>query len=80
MDAGSWHCTGDGDQDNPQEKEMQKSKMIFWGDLTNSWEKKGIDRQRRKIYPTECRIIKNSKEKKKKAFLPKWSMQRNRGK
>ena len=24
MDGGSWHCTGDKDQDHPQEKEMQK--------------------------------------------------------
>ena len=23
----SWHCTGDRDQDHPQEKEMKKSKM-----------------------------------------------------
>ena len=27
MDGGSWHCTGGGDQDHPQEKEMQKGKM-----------------------------------------------------
>ena len=27
MDGGSWHCTGDSDQDHPQEKEMQKGKM-----------------------------------------------------
>ena len=27
MDGGLWHCTGDRDQDHPQEKEMQKSKM-----------------------------------------------------
>ena len=27
MDGGSWHCIGDRDQDHPQEKEMQKSKM-----------------------------------------------------
>ena len=27
MDGGSWHCTGDRNQDYPQEKEMQKSKM-----------------------------------------------------
>ena len=31
MDGGSWHCTGDGNQDDPQEKEMQKSKMAVWG-------------------------------------------------
>ena len=33
MDAGSWHCTGGSDQDHPQEKEMQKGKMVVWGAL-----------------------------------------------
>ena len=28
MDECSWHCTGGGDQDHPQEKEMQKGKMV----------------------------------------------------
>ena len=40
MDGGSWHCTGGSDQDHPQEKEMQKGKMVVWEGLTNSWEKK----------------------------------------
>ena len=40
MDGGSWHCTGDRDQDHPHGKEMQKSKMAVWGGLTNSCEKK----------------------------------------
>jgi len=40
MDRGLWHCTGGGDQDHLQEKEMQKGKMVVWEDLTNSWEKK----------------------------------------
>ena len=48
IDRGSWHCTGDRDQDHPQEKEMQKSKMAVWGGLTNSCEKKGGEKQRRK--------------------------------
>ena len=30
MDGGSWHCTGDSDQDHPQEKEMKKSKTAVW--------------------------------------------------
>ena len=34
------HCTGDRDQDHPQENEMQKSKMAVWGGLTNNCEKK----------------------------------------
>ena len=56
--------TGDRDQDRTQENEMQKGKMVVWGGLTNSWEKKRSKRQRRKgkIYPFECRIPKNSKE------------------
>ena len=33
MDGGSWHCTGGGDQDHPQQKEMQKDKMVVWGGL-----------------------------------------------
>ena len=40
--------------------------MAVWGGLTNSWEKKRSKRQRRKgkIYPSECRVPKKSKEKK----------------
>ena len=45
-------------------KEMQKSKMAVWGGLTNSCEKKRSKKHRRKgkIYPFECRVPKNSKE------------------
>jgi len=39
MDRGSWHYTEGRDQDHPQEKEMQKGKMVVWRGLTNSWEK-----------------------------------------
>ena len=28
MDGGSWHYTGDRDQNHPQEKEMQKNKIV----------------------------------------------------
>ena len=64
MGGGSWHCTRDKKQDHPQEKEMQRSKMAVWGDLTNGYEKKGSEKQSRKwkIYPFECRVPKNSKE------------------
>ena len=63
-DGGSWHCTGDRDQDHPHGKEMQKSKMAVWGAFTNSCEKKRSEKQRRKgkIYPFECKVPKNSKE------------------
>ena len=36
MDGSSLHCTGDRDEDHPQEKEMQNSKMAVLGGLTNS--------------------------------------------
>ena len=40
MDGGLWHCTVGSDEDHPQEKEMQRGKMVVWGGLTNSWENK----------------------------------------
>ena len=51
----------------PKKKEMQKRKMAVLGGLTNSYEKKRSKRQRRKgeIYPFECTVSKNSKERKK---------------
>ena len=64
MDGGSWHCIGGSYQDHAQEKEMQKGRMVVWESLTNSYEKKGSEKQRRKvkIYLFECRIPMNSKE------------------
>ena len=54
--------------------------MAVWGGLKNRCEKKGSEKQRKKgkIYPFECRVPKNSKERLE--SLPQWSMQRNRGK
>ena len=80
MDGGLWHCTGDRNQDHSQEKEMQQSKMAVWGGLTNSCEKKGREKQRRKgkINPSECRVPKNRKERLE--SLPQRSMQRHTGK
>jgi len=40
MDGGLRHCIGGSDQDNPQEKEMQKGKTAVLGGLKNSREKK----------------------------------------
>ena len=64
MDGGLLHCIEGSDQNHPQEEEMQKGKMVVWGGLTNSWEEKRSERQKRKgkIYSTECRVPKNSKE------------------
>ena len=51
-------------QKQDQDKEIQKSKMAVSEGLTNSYEKKGSERQRikGKVYPFECRFPKNSKE------------------
>ena len=39
MDGGLWH-TGGSNQDHPQEKEMQKGKMVVWGGLTIAEERR----------------------------------------
>ena len=51
-------------------KRNAKRQMFLWRGLTNIWEKKKSQKQRRKgkIYPFECRVPKNSKRDKK-AFL-----------
>ena len=48
------------DKNQPQEKEIEKGKMVVWRDLINSWEKK---RRKGKSYPSESRGSKNCKEK-----------------
>ena len=61
---GSQHFTGSRDKNHLKEKEMQEGKVVFWGGFTNSWGKKGSERQRiqGKIYSIECRVPENSKE------------------
>ena len=43
---------------------MRKGKMAVWGGLTNSYEKKRNEKQRRKgkLDPCECRVPENSKK------------------
>ena len=50
--------------DHPHGKEMEKSKMVVCGGLTNSSEVKRGEKQRRKgkIYLFECKVPKNSRE------------------
>ena len=64
MDGGLEHCIGGSDQNHPQEKEMQKGKMVVRGGLTNNCEKKRSERQKKtgKIYPSECRVPKKSED------------------
>ena len=48
----------------PEKKKRKKGKMVVRGGLINSWERREGRRQRRqgKIYTSECRVPKNSKE------------------
>ena len=46
MDRGSWHFTGGSDLDHTQEKEMQKGKMVVWGDLAEKREAKAKEKRK----------------------------------
>ena len=48
MDEGSWHSTGGSDQDHPQEKVMQKGKMVVWWGLTNSFTNSLTNREKKR--------------------------------
>ena len=47
-----------------KKKKCKKGKMVVFGGLTNSCEKKRSEKQRKKekIDPFECRVLKNSKK------------------
>ena len=64
MDGSLSHCTEDRDQDSPR-KRYAKRQNGYLRRSYKSCEKKRTERQRRKgkIYPSECRVLKNSKEK-----------------
>ena len=58
----SWYCTGGSDQDYPQEKEMQKGKMLVWGGLKIAEKRREAKvKEKRKDRPIKCRVPKNSK-------------------
>ena len=70
MDRGLWHCTGGSDQDQPQDKEMQKGKMVVWGGLTNSCEKKRSEgKGEKEIYTYLNAEFQRIARRDKKAFL-----------
>ena len=81
MDGGSWHCTGDREQDHPQEKEMQKAKWLFEEALQIAVKRreaksKGAKEQYSHLNAEFQKVARRDK----KAFLSDQSMQRNRGK
>ena len=77
MDRGLWHYTEGNDQDHPQEKEMQKGKMVVWLGLTISWERREAkskgEKERSTYLNAEFQRIARREE-----SLPQWSVQRNR--
>ena len=63
----------------PKEKQYKKAKWLSEEALQIAEKREKLkERRKGKIYPFECRVPKNSKERKE--SLPRWSMQRNRGK
>ena len=66
MDSGSslndGQCTGDRDQDRPHGKECKKAKWLSEEALQIAVKRREAKRKGEKIYPFECRIPKNTKE------------------
>ena len=64
----------------PKKKKCKKAKWLSEEALQIAVGEKGSEKQRRKgkIYPFECRVPKNSKQRSE--SLPQRSVQRNRGK
>ena len=56
------NCTGDKDQNNPQEKKWKKAKWLSEEALQIAVKRSEKQRRKGKIYPFECRVPKNSKE------------------
>ena len=75
-----FHCTGDRNQDHPQEKEMQKSKIAVWRGLKIAVKRREVknkgEKERYKHLNAEFQRI---ARRDKKAFFSD-PMQRNRGK
>ena len=66
----SWNRTVGSDQDYPQEKEMQKGKMIVWEGLTNSWERRDVKGKGEKERYTQVNTeLQRIARRDKKAFL-----------
>ena len=64
MDRGSWHCTGDRDQDYPQEKEMKKAKWLSEEALQIDVKRKDMKSkgEKERYNPFESWVPKKSKE------------------
>ena len=64
MARGSQHCVGGSDQNHPKKKNCKKRKWMSEEALQIAEERSEKQRRKGKIYPTECRVPENSKDKK----------------
>ena len=69
MDGGSWPCTGDRDQDDPQEKEMSKGKVVIIGGLTITEKKKAKGKGEKEWYTHQNAELQRTRRRDKKTFL-----------
>ena len=79
MDRGSRHCTGDRDQELPQEKEMQKRKMAVSGGLKIAVKRKVKNKGEKERYTHLNTEFQRTARRDKKAFLSD-QCKENRGK
>ena len=70
MDTGSWHCTGDREQDHPQEKEMKKAKQLSEDALQIAVKRREVEKRGEKeIYTHLNAEFQRIARRDKKAFL-----------
>ena len=62
MDRDSGHSTGDRDQDHPYGKKGKKAKWLSEEALQTAIKRRERQRRNGRVYPFECRVPKNSKE------------------
>ena len=64
MDGGSKHCTGDRDQDHPQEKKCKKAEWLFEEALEVTVKRREVNSkgEKEKYTHLNARVPKNSKE------------------
>ena len=70
MDGGLWHCTGGGNQDHLQGKEMKKGQMVVWGALQIAGKRREVKGKGEKESYTHLNVeFQRTARRDKKAFL-----------
>ena len=62
MDRSSSYCIGGSEQNHPKEKEMQEGKVLQIPEERREVKRSEKKGRKGKIYPAECRVPENSKE------------------